>query len=202
MQFMTPLFYSRLEADCVHKIEIYWLKKCGLLKGYSTNTSITWRHGDNTSSISVGIELVENLREYLLGKEPARDGFIRLRYRQGDEKFDYKVQLCTSDCNYGRFRYWFNCPRCFRRVGVLYCRGDYFACRHCNYLTYESRNLSGIGKRMGKIISEPALEAIKSEVKRKYYNGKPTRKYLRSLRADQKFHSQYIPWLFGKQQLL
>lgn len=189
---MTPLFYSRLEADNLHKIEIYWLKKRGLLKTYITNTGITWRLGDSTSSIGIEIELVENLREYLLGKELARDGFIRLRYHQGDEEFDYKVQLCTTDCNYGRFRYWFNCPRCFRRVGVLYCRGSYFACRHCNYLTYESRNISGTLKLLGRIISAPELDAMKSDVKRKYYNGKPTRKYLRSLRADQKFHSQYI----------
>lgn len=169
----------------MNSFDVFWLKKRGLLKHYYSVSGIVWKRGDNQSSIGVEVTLVENLREYLRGKESARDGFIRLRYRQGDEKFDYKVQLCTSNCNYGGFRYWFNCPHCSRRVGSLYCRRDYFTCRHCNYLTYESRNLSGTQRLLANIIGHPKLEAIRGEVKRKYYNGKPTRKYLRYLRTAQ-----------------
>jgi hypothetical protein len=50
-----------------------------------------------------------------------------------------KIGLTTSKCNYGGCRYWFICPSCKRRVGVLYRKplNKLFLCRKCNNLTYQ-----------------------------------------------------------------
>ena len=48
------------------------------------------------------------------------------------------VSLASSKCNYGGCRYWFACPTCNQRVGVLYRKplNQLFLCRKCNNLTY------------------------------------------------------------------
>ena len=49
-----------------------------------------------------------------------------------------RVGLTTSPCNYGGVRYWFVCPGCLRRCGVLYVH-EQIACRKCHKLAYESQ---------------------------------------------------------------
>ncbi len=186
-------FYSRIEADYLRKVEIFWLKKQGLLKDYCTETAITWEGG---SSIGIEINLVENLREYLLGQEEPRDGYVRFRYTNEVQSYDYKVPLTVTYCNFGNYRYWFLCPLCSKRVGVLYGRG-YYACRDCNYLTYESRNLSGSQKSVGRIISIAEVESAKNDVKRISYNGNMTRKFMRYLKIRMKFRAAYSMSLLG-----
>ena len=59
---------------------------------------------------------------------------------------EQRIELTTTDCNYGRFRYWFVCPvvkdgvYCGNRCAKLYLPpgGQYFGCRECYDLTYES----------------------------------------------------------------
>ncbi len=139
------------------------------------------------------------------------DQYVRFIYTQTDrytgEKndFDYKVQLTTTPCYFGGNRHWFVCSAskngiyCGRRVGVLYLGGKYFACRHCYNLTYNSRNLSGISKVTGQIISIPELERLESEVKRKYYAGKMTKRYKRYFKKQRKafFQLQVIAESLG-----
>lgn len=110
------------------------------------------------------------------------------------EDFAYEIVLALTSCNYGGERYWFLCPgpgnrrKCFRRVGILYKPhySDYFACRHCHDLTYASRNLSGFNRIGGKIMSIPDLEDLRKEIKCRYYNNKPTKRYLRYLKNARK----------------
>ena len=78
-----------------------------------------------------------------------------------------------------------------RRIGTLYLREKYFACRHCSNLTYESNRLSGSRKKVGRIISIGELDYSQNDCKRQYYNGKKTRKYRRFIRVRQKFHAAY-----------
>lgn len=52
-----------------------------------------------------------------------------------------RVNLTSTACHFGGKRYWFLCPACSKRIGVLYrpyYAKDYF-CRHCHRLTYELR---------------------------------------------------------------
>ena len=57
-----------------------------------------------------------------------------------------RVQTQTSPCNLGGQRHWFTCPRCSKRVAVLYAPGRHFACRLCNSLSYPTQK-EGIGDR-------------------------------------------------------
>jgi hypothetical protein len=177
---------SKTVADNLKKIEIWWLKKYGYLEGWRTG-GIEWKNRWSGSSSSIGFEV----------KTAGKDQYIRFRYSQTEsggipKEFDYKVALTATTCYFGGFRFWFRCPLsingryCGRRVGVLYKLGDYFGCRHCNNLTYDSRKLSGWEKAGGRIISIPELERTEAEVKRQYYRGKMTKKYKRYLLKKQK----------------
>ena len=197
---MNLFYYKRLEADYLKKIEIWSLKKKGLLElgSMCSNRIISWKHGENEYTIGLEISLQTNInksKEWKI-KPSDIDKYVRFIYTQTDSEgnkkdFDYKVSLITTPCNLGGWRYWFECLFCKRRVGVLYLRGGYFACRHCQYLTYESKNLSGRWKRAGKIISYPELAALRKDIKRIFYNGKPTRKLKRYLHKKQKAKEIY-----------
>ncbi len=62
------------------------------------------------------------------------------------EVFEQQVQTQTSPCHLGGQRHWFTCPRCSKRVAVLYAPGRYFACRHCYGLGYATQK-EGVGDR-------------------------------------------------------
>jgi hypothetical protein len=169
---------AKIEADYVKKVEVWWLKSEGLLRGFGY-TTITWTSpwgGENSVSINVSVS-------------DLADCYIRFIYArtEGGNDFDYKVPITTTPCRYGGVRYWFKCSLsrdgvyCGRRVGILYKVGDYFGCRHCYNLTYASRNLSGGQKSLGRIISIPEIERLRKAVKRTHYRGRETKKYKRYL---------------------
>jgi hypothetical protein len=67
---------------------------------------------------------------------------LSLRFRYSHQNQEISLELCFdwTPCNYGGQRAWFKCPRCWRRVAVLYFIGRSFICRHCAGLTYRSQN--------------------------------------------------------------
>ncbi len=79
-------------------------------------------------------------------------GAVELSYSVGPEgrKEDvrYTVSISWTACNFGGKRPWFICPGvingryCGRRVAKLYLKHRYFLCRHCQDLTYESRQVA------------------------------------------------------------
>ncbi len=176
---------GKTEAESVKKISTCFLYEHNYFVGWRSGT-ITWTSGWSDSKSSVGIEVVTGS-----GEE-----YLRIHYtqtdRDTDEKtdFDYKIPLLSTPCEYGGKRYWFRCPffksgaYCGRRVGVLYKNGDYFACRHCQHITYASRNLSGLYKGF---VSMPDLDEQEARVKRTHYAGKPTKQYKKLLRMERRF---------------
>lgn len=76
------------------------------------------------------------------------DKFMVLTYRMKStgEVVEQRVQTQTSPCYLGGQRYWFTCPRCSKRVAVLYAPGRYFACRTCGGLGYATQK-EGSGDR-------------------------------------------------------
>lgn len=187
---------AKSEAEYFNSLSIFWLKKHGYLDGGYKQGGIKWTYGLSGNESSIGFTVITNIE--------GEEDHIKLQYtytdRRTDKKeiLDYNVGLTTTPCNYGGVRYWFICPLskngqyCGRRVGVLYCVGKYFGCRHCGELTYRSRNLSGYQKASGRVISIPELEQLEKEVKRQYYAGKMTRKYKRFLQKNQKSYMQLI----------
>jgi hypothetical protein len=136
------------------------------------------------------------------------DNYVRFQYTTTDlntgEKveYDYKVALTTTPCNLGGVRYWFICPLnkngvyCGRRVAKLYKapRGNYFGCRHCYNLSYESRNECRLGRfgQLGYLLkAERQYEDLRNTVKRWTYKGIPTKK-VRRLNAMAKRMDVYL----------
>jgi hypothetical protein len=111
---------------------------------------VTWtnvRTGEETATIGTVFRP--------LGDGDKWDGRLRLKYTitrsqfgGEDEKTDVEqgINLETTPCNFGGERWWFRCPLvkngqpCGRRCFKLYCPPgqDYFGCRECYDLTYES----------------------------------------------------------------
>ena len=163
-------YYNRkIRADESCRLEISKLRKDGMLSsGYSSGTRI-WTSsmtGKNTL-VGIAVDIID-------------DPYVRLIYsvtgREGNKTdYDYKVNLVTTHCYFGGIRYWFGCPDCGRRVAVLYLApGDvYFRCRHCNNLSYHSRNRCRI-ESWGETSRQ--IKRLQSEIKRWTWRGKPTRK--------------------------
>ena len=178
---------AKQEAEHSNTLNIFWLKKRGYLDGGERSGSIRWTYGNGRRKGSIGITVITS-----------RDNgnSIRLRYAQTSretnvkESMDYRVELATTRCNYGSVRYWFICPLtrneqyCGKRVGVLYGAGKYFGCRSCGDIAYASQMRGG--KYRGSSVCLPDIERAEKEVKRYYYNGKPTRKYKRVIRMNER----------------
>lgn len=99
---------------------------------------VTWsQNGEKVSSIGY---LVREWEESTLSLS-----LIYTLTRANKEKVDcnYQVKLTKTSLPWGGVRHWFICPGlgCGRRVSVLYLApgGQYFVCRHCNHLSYRSR---------------------------------------------------------------
>lgn len=183
---------SKSTADSLKKISVGFLKKNDYFTGWRSGT-ITWTRsgwgGESKNSVGIEVSTMDG------------DGYLRIHYTQTDhdtdekKDFDYKIPLTTTPCRYGGKRFWFTCPwyksgvYCGRRVGVLYKDGDYFACRHCYNLTYESRNLSG---RYKGFVSIPDIEKAEEGIKKRFYKGKPTRKYRRLMYLNYKFELGFL----------
>lgn len=91
--------------------------------------------------------------------------FIRLMYSSGSgenrEAMDYEVTLDRTPCHYGGTRAWFLCPRCGRRVAMLY-GGKRFLCRHCHDLGYAVENEDAMSRLLRR--SNKLRERVKAKV--------------------------------------
>lgn len=63
---------------------------------------------------------------------------IEVSYTHRSKPYKYSIQLSKTSCHYGGYRYWWACPSCSKRIGVLYCAGLYI-CRHCIGANYQTQ---------------------------------------------------------------
>lgn len=75
---------------------------------------------------------------------------ITLSYSFKHQNYQYDISVTTTACNYGGVRYWWKCPKCYKRVGVLYCAGLY-VCRHCIGAKYQSQLIQPIDNHFKRI---------------------------------------------------
>ena len=156
-------------------IDMTSLKKFGYLDGYKTG-SLSWNnYFDSKPSIGIEVDVYSD------------DKYAMLRYKVTDDwddevkSFRYKVSIVETQCNYGGVRYWFLCPLrkngqyCGKRVRKLYKRGNYFGCRKCLELAYQSQN-EHKGGFFGVVNRQVRAEKILETIVVPYYKGKPTRK--------------------------
>lgn len=121
---------AKRTVDSQINIDVRWFKKNGRLRAESSANLVWSRNGVQTGSIN-----------YKMGAECL---ILQYRYRpRGGEwgNISEIIRLDWTPCNYGGYRTWFLCPKCNRRVAVLYLAGEYFLCRHCYQLNYATQHL-------------------------------------------------------------
>ena len=130
---------SKSTTESQYRIDIRWLKKQGYLwPGNFGFLSWSWRN-KQTGYIGYKMEADRMVLNY------------RHRPHGGEwEQVEQTISFDRTLCNYGGHRTWFLCPRCWKRVAVLYGAGKYFFCRNCYDLTYSSQQESRADRLMRK----------------------------------------------------
>jgi hypothetical protein len=169
-----PLLY-----DDYKSIDISFLSKQGYLKPNRVKWgTITWsRHGKKTASIS--IRVCTNLEQ----------PFIEFDYRCNGEEINYKAILEYQTSNIGKGYVWFFvCPKTYRRCRKLHLIDKYFFHRTAYVGMYETQVNSHKNRFLVSLLdystkADNAISKMYSKHFRKYYKGKPTKKYLKCLQA-------------------
>lgn len=184
---MGRYYYGKkTTAEECKTISIFRLKEWCLLKYTYRGGVITWTNGwGEKSSINYTLDLEE---EYFELDYRIRSG--------GDEEWTNikcKIPIVSTSCNYGGKRYWFKCSvfnngiYCGRRVGKLYLGSgsNYFACRHCYNLSYDSRNINrrdSFGFLWQSIKLEKEIEKLEEKIKIPYRKGLPTKNQIKLIK--------------------
>ena len=134
----------KMRVDEVRSIDILGLQHNGVFKkGPYLNWTCKWsRFGEVMASISYCLTGDEN------GPTGLNFTYSITKSEKAEKKhYDYIVPVESTPCNYGGKRWWFVCPlvvdgcKCQRRCRIMYLPPgtEYFGCRECHRLTYESR---------------------------------------------------------------
>jgi len=127
-------------------LDVRSLHRRGLL-ATGSSFSWTWSRGDETvGTISVSVP---------------ESWMVHLDYRRNGDPRHEALRLDHSFCHYGGTRPWFTCPRCGRRVAIVYL-GSATGCRQCLRLRYPSQSedfLSRSWRRTSRILRRLGREA-------------------------------------------
>lgn len=95
----------------------------------NSGSSLTLSWPNRHSKIGVNVE-ADRLHIHFIKKSQSGDVY----------NVNQNIFLTWTDCRFGGKRAWFLCPikNCGKRVAILY-GDDFFACRHCQNLTYISQ---------------------------------------------------------------
>jgi len=135
--------------------------------------SLTWsRNGNKIGSISILINT------------HSEQPYIELDYKYRDEPRHYKILLVSIPSNLGKGIIWyFLCPQTNKRCRKLYSISGYFlhrdAFKNCMYESQtRSKQWRGWEKSFGSYFEEEeCYNEIYSKHFKKYYRGKPTKRY-------------------------
>jgi hypothetical protein len=130
-----PAYGARPSCESCKSIDVRrWHREGRLSAGQYFTCSWTLR-GERSGSIEVGTERDAVVLTYQTRRGPATEW----------KPISQRVAITWTDCRFGGRRPWFICSMhgggrcCGRRVAVLYGLREYFACRHCYRLAYESQ---------------------------------------------------------------
>ncbi len=126
---------------------------------------------------------------------------LNYRHRSNGREWEPVEQSITLDrtpCNYGGHRVWFLCPRCLKRVAVLYGAGKYFFCRHCYNLAYGSQQESRpwrLMRKSRKIRKQLGGSVDMSELFPEKPNNMHWKTYYRYRLLDEAERAERLSWL-------
>ncbi len=186
-------FDKKRTVETCKAIDINLLKRLGFIGGYRSG-QLTWK--DRQGNTIGGVQIEVSTHEH--------GGNLRIHYTQKDRysgqgtRVDYGLNLVATACYFSGVRYWFVCPLsvggvyCGRRVGKLYLPpgSQYFGCRHCHNLSYETRNESRLARPGGPgyaLRLEQRFEKLYDSMSREFYAGRPTRKFRRLLEMERQW---------------
>jgi len=168
------------EVEGLKCITIADLKKLGYLEpNISMNRNLFWtdKNGERTSSITVIIDTTEI------------KGSITFDYTYNQsQKINYTVQLITRLSNLGNGLLWFFvCPSTFKVCRKLHLNGGYFLHRTAFKDVYyekqlQSKKWRSWEKTFGSYLDDRLYEQLYKKHFKKFYNGKPTKKYLQIMK--------------------
>jgi len=149
------------------------------------NGTITWSsNGNQTGRISI---TVNTKRE---------TPYIKLDYQYNDEPRNYEVRLISLRSNLGKGLIWyFLCPTTNKRCRKLYSIGGYFfhreAFKGCMYESQiQSKKYRQLDKTFGAYFrSDELYSQLYKKHFKKFYAGKPTKRYLQIMEQIQKAES-------------
>jgi hypothetical protein len=119
---------AKTTTESQHRVDIRWMKRQGYLRPGAVGL-LSWSRG-NEQTGSIGYRMEEDRMMLNYNHRPRGEEW---------EQVEQKIIFDRTSCNYGGYRKWFLCPRCWKRVAVLYGAGKFFLCRHCYDLAYGSQ---------------------------------------------------------------
>jgi hypothetical protein len=180
--------WGRDTTDETRAISMSRLREWGMLCGLSGQRSIIWsQHGRETGKIGVCVDTFSdtpNIKFHYNSRSGPTEEWQEVKYSFPLEKIP---------CRFGGYKWYFICGLsrngvyCGRRVRMLYEIGKYYGCRHCARLSYDSCNQSKrFRSGMWRILSQgwKSEDYYLQKVKRRFYKGKPTKKYRRFLAIE------------------
>jgi hypothetical protein len=182
------MYATKSTAEGSLKVDTQWLKQHDYFCGFR-NGGITWTSGfGHKSSISLMV--------YTTADSPKINFQYSITDRWNGEKksMDYSFPLIQVPCNIGGFRWAFKCSLfkngryCGRTVYTLYkANSDYFGCRHCAGVVYESQRHSGAKfEYFGKLLdADDKIEKLYKTIRKWQYRGFPTRKVKRLRKLEE-----------------
>jgi hypothetical protein len=177
--------------DQCKQISISSLNSWGYLKPEQwKNGTITWSRGEGeykevTAEISITVNFF------------SEDRYMQLNYNYNGKPINYRVSLVSKPSNLGIGVVWFfQCPQTGKYCRKLYLVDTYFyhrtAFRGCMYEkqteSHKNHSLFKLFDRAKR--AENAEEQIYSKHFKKYYNGKPTKRYSKLLKIAEQTISQ------------
>jgi len=189
--------FPTLYNEC-KQLSISSLKRWGYLTpGPCKSGTITWSRGEDERKEVMGeIGIKTNMS--------ADSPYIELNYACNSKSINYQVQLISIPSNIGKGKVWFFiCPSTGKRCRKLYLADTYFyhrsAFRGCMYetQTYSQKNRRLFNLYDTAFGADKAYEQIYSKHFKKYYKGKPTKRYSKLLKAtEHKISQREIEMLF------
>jgi hypothetical protein len=157
-------------------LSISFFRKNGyLIAGRRKSGTVTWsRNGTQTAAINIQVDMGPFAQT------------ITLKYRIGERSYNEEINFVSVPSNLGIGVVWFfECPKTGKRCRKLYSSYGRFVHREASTGEFyekqiESKYGRGLMSSYGAIFAaEKANEEIHSRYFKRYYRGKPTRRYLR-----------------------
>ena len=172
--------------DEIKSLSITNLKRLKYLqKNCSINGNVYWKsRGENTGNISINTSLIQD------------NNFVEFIYTCNDKSYNYKVNLIGIKSNLNKGIIWyFKCKFTGIRCRKLHLINGRF--QHRSILKtgmYSSQTQSKYYRSLDKVYgayfkSDSYYSELYSKHFKKYYNGKPTKKYLKLLELINKAES-------------